>query len=435
LADFQFKPVKKMHFSLNWKTSIFLIFAFFSPLGCTKTINISHVNFAHLYNTDLIAIYPEYDLKHINDTLSLISVSIPSQQLLYEKDKQNDFFISRIKITYQINPQDGSRSGKKRKEVFATDTLLDDHNRRVNIQFTIPFSIGNKNEIYLKFEDLLSRSVHENFILVDKNDNLKRGFFDLRYLNGDELHGLNPSALAGKIIQLFHVAKITTEIQISRFLFSGQVPAAAYVKTGKDELFFENLVADSTFKINLSEGTGHFRALEKGVYHIHEPGNLQNGFSISVYNDPNSSDGDDEEPLGPLRYITSIDEYSDLFSLRDSRLARQRFWQRTTGNPDRGQAQMNRYNERTRQANKLFSSHLPGWKTDRGMIYIVMGPPDLVFRDSGKENWIYHENMSRPGANLTFLRTDNIFSSNHYLLQRSQEYTSFWNISVHAWRR
>ncbi len=57
----------------------------------------------------------------------------------------------------------------------------------------------------------------------------------------------------------------------------------------------------------------------------------------------------------------------------------EQFWERRNPNPGSG---FNEYKEeyyrRIAYANEHFSSGIPGWKTDRGRIYIMYGPPDEI---------------------------------------------------------
>ena len=57
----------------------------------------------------------------------------------------------------------------------------------------------------------------------------------------------------------------------------------------------------------------------------------------------------------------------------------EQFWMRRDPTPD---TQENEYKEehyrRIAYANERFASGIPGWKTDRGMIYITFGPPDEI---------------------------------------------------------
>jgi GWxTD domain-containing protein len=65
----------------------------------------------------------------------------------------------------------------------------------------------------------------------------------------------------------------------------------------------------------------------------------------------------------------------------------EQFWERrnpTPGSPE------NTFKEehyrRTAYANTQFAAALPGWKTDRGRIYIVYGPPDKIDSQRGSRN-------------------------------------------------
>ena len=57
----------------------------------------------------------------------------------------------------------------------------------------------------------------------------------------------------------------------------------------------------------------------------------------------------------------------------------EQFWQRRNPDPDSPE---NTYKEehyrRIAYANEHFASGIPGWKTDRGRIYIMWGPPDEI---------------------------------------------------------
>ncbi|NJN64390.1 MAG: GWxTD domain-containing protein [Acidobacteria bacterium] len=89
---------------------------------------------------------------------------------------------------------------------------------------------------------------------------------------------------------------------------------------------------------------------------------------------------------GPVRYLITKTE-SRLFRklpTPDERLAFiRRFWDRRDPNPvtPANEARL-AFWQRVSEANAQFSdSALPGWKTDRGKIYILLGPPDDIERD------------------------------------------------------
>lgn len=109
------------------------------------------------------------------------------------------------------------------------------------------------------------------------------------------------------------------------------------------------------------------------------------------------------------------------------------FWRKRDPNPSTSDNEAKlEYYRRIAQANKLFStSGIAGWRTDRGRIYILLGPPKEVQRDfsskaSGlsaftgpKETWQYWDlpNPKLP-YNMEFVFVDR-FGTGSYVLDQS----------------
>ena len=81
-------------------------------------------------------------------------------------------------------------------------------------------------------------------------------------------------------------------------------------------------------------------------------------------------------------YIISPEERSAFLHLQTNEEREQfieAFWQRRNPDPDSAE---NTFKEehyrRIAYANEHYSSGIPGWKTDRGRIYIMWGPPDEI---------------------------------------------------------
>lgn len=109
---------------------------------------------------------------------------------------------------------------------------------------------------------------------------------------------------------------------------------------------------------------------------------------------------------GPVRYIIEPEEIREFKALDSDRERAQfieRFWRRRDPTPG---TLANEYRqmfwERVREANQKFvETAKPGWKTDRGKIYILYGPPTEVHEDptartnvdatsgSGLIRWVY----------------------------------------------
>ena len=92
---------------------------------------------------------------------------------------------------------------------------------------------------------------------------------------------------------------------------------------------------------------------------------------------------------GPLVYITTRQEYDRLESTIGNKKAFDRTILSIAADIDRARTLMRSYFRRVELANRYFTSYKEGWKTDRGMIYIVFGRPDEVFLFDDREVWNY----------------------------------------------
>src|SRR5690606_37828785 len=86
-----------------------------------------------------------------------------------------------------------------------------------------------------------------------------------------------------------------------------------------------------------------------------------------------------------MDYITAAESEEELKRRFDA------FWAERVPNRQAAANLLARYYERVEEANVLFTSHKEGWKTDRGMIYIVFGPPAYVENRFNRRDWYYYE--------------------------------------------
>ena len=107
---------------------------------------------------------------------------------------------------------------------------------------------------------------------------------------------------------------------------------------------------------------------------------------------------------------------------------------RTVPEPVRKEKWENVQNSRVEFANKLFSCHLEGWKTDRGMISIIFGTPSYTSLVRNSEVWIYGDENNIHSLKFVFDQKLNPFSSNDYVLSRNYSYKNPWYRAVESWR-
>lgn len=103
------------------------------------------------------------------------------------------------------------------------------------------------------------------------------------------------------------------------------------------------------------------------------------------------------------------------------------------GNAERARIFMRSYFQRVEQANRMFTSYKEGWKTDRGMIYIIFGPPEEVYLLGNREIWEYN-NASFKGR-FIFTRSATLFDPQNYVLIRDGSLRDKWYSMVDLWRK
>lgn len=121
-------------------------------------------------------------------------------------------------------------------------------------------------------------------------------------------------------------------------------------------------------------------------------------FSIHWLSMPNQIQ-DLDKAIEQLRYIAKGSEIKRMKKLQgDEKLsAFFEFWKKYDPSPSTEENElMDEYYRRVEFANQNFSTFLEGWRTDRGMVYILLGPPNEVERhpfESGTkpyEIWMYY---------------------------------------------
>jgi GWxTD domain-containing protein len=196
------------------------------------------------------------------------------------------------------------------------------------------------------------------------------------------------------------------------------------------------LKPDSLFVISLKDNVTAPLTLKKpGIYYFQPDTAIKKGLTVLRYYDDYPEITSPANMLNPLLYLTSKSEYDKILMLKDKKTGIDNFWIEIAGNPDRARQLIIKYYTRVKEANQMFISHTEGWKTDRGIIYIVYGQPNVVYKNADTETWIYGSVNSPRSIRFNFYKTLNPFSDNDFVLDRSQNYKNSWYVAVEAWRR
>lgn len=177
----------------------------------------------------------------------------------------------------------------------------------------------------------------------------------------------------------------------------------------------------------------NFALSEPGLYFFQTDSSSTLGAALFVSGKHFPQPQDIKELTEPLIYITTKGEYQKISKDLTNKQALDKFWLSTVGSPEKARRAIKHFYHNIEVANILFTSYKEGWKTDRGMIYTVMGPPLSVVKEYKTETWSYRDKANQE-INFIFKKIRNIFSNNHYELLRDKSYDRQWFLAIDRWR-
>ena len=138
--------------------------------------------------------------------------------------------------------------------------------------------------------------------------------------------------------------------------------------------------------------------------------------------------------LEPLKLVSTAKELKLIKESEDLKTAIDDFWLGKSNNQKFAREQIRVFYNRVELSNKLFSDYREGWKTDRGNLYVILGPPTIVNMSEDGEEWFYGENPDVAGVLFIFDKENSIYGSPVYKLRRGAVYQTIWSQAIATWR-
>ncbi|QJD77387.1 GWxTD domain-containing protein [Spirosoma rhododendri] len=273
---------------------------------------------------------------------------------------------------------------------------------------------GNKarNDLPLRFR---------NFRLSDR--------FALTNATGQEVE-LRNYVNAGDMIQLSDLANTKKTLYGVRYRHDFEAASSPMNTSARPAP--KSLVVDSTLTITTNQP---FSLPREGLYYFTEDTTADNGIGLVVTDNRFPKMTRPEKLIRPVLYMSTSSEINEMTQAQDTKKALDRYWlSLMSGNEETARRTIKAYYDRVEDANRLFTTYKEGWKTDKGMIYIVLGPPDRIQRNREREVWVYNRRPNVSEINFTFTKKSNQFVEDHYELVRFMEYQPVWYPIVEAWR-
>lgn len=233
------------------------------------------------------------------------------------------------------------------------------------------------------------------------------------YFEADEVPVIKRFVRTGSQISI----KKDSSIVVS--FYSDDFPAGTPVFSETVARVTKGMKADTVFVVGPGE---KFSPAQKGLYLIQPDTASGRGVAFRAENDyPRFSKV--ENLADPLIYICTRQEFEKIKKAKGDKQAFDRVILGITGEKERAKLFMKTYFRRVEMANEFFTSYKEGWKTDRGMIFIIFGPPEEILRFSDREVWNYSSDVN---LSFDFAKSATIFDPANYVLIRNKKYKDTW---------
>lgn len=416
--------LKKITVSLNVTAALFFI------CSCNPSYNATQQNTTIETNVKDNLIHPLIVVYNYSEDSSVAFVKIYTSDLLYKND--STALTGNIRINLFIYSAYSAKQFIDSTSIHFTNQKIDDDKSRY-IVARLFFKKPVMPQYILKFEVFdFNRGTHaKKYVECSSNSNQNQFSFMMMPLGAEFPSFLNNVSATDS----FHI--YTRDHQPEKIFvryFKREFTLAAPPHANYTSPHF-SYIADSTFTSPLN-GYAVFNFQKKGIYHFQFDTLKKSGFTVFKFGDDYPTVTHTDEMIGPLRYLTTKQEYAKIISSPSTGEAIEKFWIERAGNKERGRQLIKIFYSRVGDANKNFTSYLEGWKTDRGMIYIIFGKPDRMEKDDKQETWTYNSVAGNSGVlDFVFTKINNPFTENDFILIRSPHYEMPWYSTVDNWRQ
>ncbi len=363
----------------------------------------------------------------------LVYMQIPNFTLQFVKLDTN--YIARYEAVIALQTKKGKQVGR---EVWQDSIIVNNYNstnsilknRTLMVSYYVP---SGKYKVVASLLDLDTKNSGENIIKLNLSDYDKNHYLHEQILldKSDGNWGFGDD-----LIPAIHNSTFDVDDGLT-FYLSGKVLPGKYILNTQflnkeEKVLFEKIIIDTSqtgiFKHTVNLPTEHIEGiginikteLVQGKYSSEKTKKIiirKAGISHLISNL--------EEALKQMGYILNSEERREIkkVSTKNREKLFKKLWKRRDPTPDTAVNElMNEYYKRVAYSNMHFESFMDGWETDRGMIYIIFGPPDeidkfmLQQRQEPYETWQYYriqESFTFVGDNFGHYRLTTPFLGYH----------------------
>lgn len=395
---------------------------------------------SYLYNPLKNKINPRYGVFNESDTRSVLSVKFFTNDLFFNEANPAGVPMAQMLILVKIY---NLSMGRIIADTAYLDLNIVKDASKNEYLYKVPLKVekGMEYMAEIKIMDKIREFMIQSFVPFNTLSEYNTyNFYARGHFEKNEL--LKPVVRKDEFFNVVYGRSRPDSLYISVFRQSTELPYAPYM------ILPEVVPAqkpDTIVALPYSD-TLPLMLPRPGIYLFTVARDITEGLTLFNFGDDFPAMNTPEEMIKPLAYLMPPEDAAQLALSPKLKIALDDFWLKCGGNVEKARELIRIFYTRAVYANYYFSSWKEGWRTDRGMIYIIYGPPDKLYKSNEGEIWGYRRPVVRTrwGSRYSvkeeylffnFKHKANRFTDNDYSLSRSEVTGSYWDKAVQSWRK
>ena len=419
---------------------IFALLAILTGSCGTMQTVIDPKDLSYLYNPTKNTLNPRFSVTNELENQSFLAVKFFTSELQFSEANPQGLAMAQMLITVKL--YDISRGRTLADTAYYNVNIVKEEGR-MEFVYRVPLRVqqGLQYMAEVKILDRIRQRVAQAFVpfntlsVTNKYNFLARGHFAKNEL-------FNPVIRNNEYVNLVYLKGIVDSLYISFYKQFTEIPDPPSMLLPEKTIDYG---PDTIVALPYSD-TLPIMFPEEGIYLCSTDRKIADGYTFLNLGATYPQMTAPETMIPPLAYLASAEEMYRMKAADRPKSALDDFWISCGGNIDKARELIRIYYTRVLYSNYYFTSYKEGWRTERGMIYIIYGPPDKVYKTNDGEQWGYRQPVvrSRWGTRYSvkegylyfnFKKKDNIFSDNDFFISRSETLITLWDQAVASWRK
>lgn len=407
-----------------------------------KPVAVDTKDLSHMYNPTRVTITPSYAVNTLTDESATLSVRFLAGDLFFSEANQSGKPTALLAIGIKLYKI--VQDTRIMADTLTYDLRILKDTLKTEYAYNIPLKTESNTQYIaeIKTLDRLRSLISQTFVPFNtQSPNNTYNFLTTDYFTGTRLfsHTLN----SGRYINLHYTRRRPDSLYISYFKPFEQIPDPPSMMLPQK---YVDYPPERTAALAYSD-TMPIMLPRRGIYLCSAGRETKDGYTLFNFGETYPTITTPEDMIDPLLYIATTDEVARIKQNPKPKIALDNFWTTCAGgNIERARELIRIYYNRVVYANIYFTSFTEGWRTERGMIYIIYGPPDKVYKNPEGDMWGYRQQVVKSSWGgrysvtdqyiyFTFRQRSSIFTDNDYYLSRSETQVTQWDKAISDWRK